>query len=114
MIKLMALLFKKPGLTDEEFTNYWKGKHGALAGKIIPELRKYTQNHFLKLPGLKYEGDGFAELWFDDLEALKKYLAWRQTAAAQPQFQAAQSEYRICRISVLCQYSVETVGCEPG
>jgi len=84
MIKLMALLFKKPGLTDEEFKGYWKGKHGALAGKIIPELRKYTQNHFIKLPGLKYEGDGFAELWFDDLEGLKKYLAWRQTAAAQP------------------------------
>jgi len=84
MIKLMALLFKKPGLTDEEFTNYWKGRHGALAGKIIPGLRKYTQNHFLKLPGVKYEGDGFAEIWFDDLGALKKYLAWRQTAAAQP------------------------------
>ena len=84
MIKLMALLFKKPGLTDEEFKGYWKGKHGALAGKIIPELRKYSQNHFIKLPGLKYEGDGFAELWFDDLGGVKKYLAWRQTAAAQP------------------------------
>ena len=74
MIKLMALLFKKPGLTDEEFKSYWKGKHGALAGKIIPELRKYTQNHFLKLPGLKYEGDGFVELWFDDLGGLKNIL----------------------------------------
>ena len=84
MIKMMALLFKKPGLTDEEFKSYWKGKHGALAGKIIPGLRKYTQNHFVKLPGLKYEGDGFVELWFDDLEGVKKYLAWRRTAAAQP------------------------------
>jgi len=79
MIKLMALLFKKPGLTDEEFQRYWKEKHGALVKKIIPGLRKYTQNHFLKLPGLKYEGDGFVELWFDDLETVKKYLAWRQT-----------------------------------
>ena len=26
MIKMMALLFKKPGLTDEEFKSYWKGK----------------------------------------------------------------------------------------
>ncbi len=84
MIKMMALLFKKPGLTDEEFKSYWKGKHGALAAKIIPELRKYTQSHFMKLPGSKCEGDGFAELWFDDLEGVKKYLAWRQTAAAQP------------------------------
>ena len=84
MIKLMALLFKKPDLTDEEFKSYWRGKHGALAGKIIPGLRKYTQNHFIKLPGSKYEGDGFVELWFDDLEGAKKYFAWRQTAAAQP------------------------------
>jgi len=37
-------------------------KTRALAGKIIPELKKkYTQNHFIKLPGLKYEGDGFAD-----------------------------------------------------
>ncbi len=82
MIKMMALLFKKPGLTDEEFTSYWKGKHAALAAKVIPGLRKYTQNHFLKLPGGKYEGDGFVEVWFDDLEAVEKYLAWRQTPAA--------------------------------
>jgi len=84
MIKMMSLVFKKPGLTDEEFKSYWKGKHGALAGKIIPGLKKYTQNHFLKLAGWKYEGDGFVELWFDDLEAANKYLAWRQTPAAQP------------------------------
>lgn len=84
MIKLMALLFKKAGLSDEEFNNYWKGKHAALAGKIIPGLRRYTQNHFLKLPGSKYEGDGFVEIWFDDLEAVQKYLDWRQTPAARP------------------------------
>jgi uncharacterized protein (TIGR02118 family) len=84
MIKVIALIFKKPDLTDEEFNRYWKEKHGPLAGKVIPGLRKYTQNHFLKLPGLKYEGDGFVELWFDDLEVAKKYLAWRQSDAARP------------------------------
>jgi uncharacterized protein (TIGR02118 family) len=84
MIKMMALLFKRPGLTDEAFHSYWIGEHGALAGKIIPGLRKYSQCHFMKLPGWEYEGDGFAELWFDDLEGAKRYFAWRQTAAAQP------------------------------
>jgi uncharacterized protein (TIGR02118 family) len=82
MIKIIALIFKKPDLTDEGFSGYWKEKHGPLAGKIIPGLRKYTQNHFLKLPGLKSEGDGLVELWFDDLEGVKKYLAWRQSDAA--------------------------------
>ncbi len=84
MVKLMALIFKKPGLTDEEFKIYWREKHAALAGKIIPGLRKYTQNHFIKLPGSKYEGDGFVEIWFDDLEAAKKYFEWRQTPSARP------------------------------
>jgi uncharacterized protein (TIGR02118 family) len=84
MIKVISLIFKKPDLTDEDFSRYWKGKHGPLAGKVIPGLRKYTQNHFLKLPGLKYEGNGLVELWFDDLEGVKKYLAWRQSEAARP------------------------------
>ena len=84
MIKLIALIFKKPDLTDEEFCGYWKEKHGPLAAKVIPGLRKYTQNHFIKLPGLKYEGAGFVELWFDELEVFKKYLAWRQSDAARP------------------------------
>jgi uncharacterized protein (TIGR02118 family) len=84
MIKLMALVFKKPGLTDEEFRSYYKEKHATLAKTMIPELRKYTQNHFIKLPGYKYEGDCLAELCFDGLEGIKKYFAWRKTAAAQP------------------------------
>ncbi|MGA2956550.1 MAG: EthD domain-containing protein [Thermodesulfobacteriota bacterium] len=104
MIKMMALLFKKPGLTDEEFKNYWKGKHRDLAGKIIPGLRKYTQNHFIKMPGLKLEGDGFVELWFDDLEAVKKYLAWRQTAAAQP---LLEDENKFLDLSKTVRYVVE-------
>ena len=84
MIKVISLIFKKPDLTDEGFARYWKEKHGPLAGKVIPGLRKYTQNHFLKLPGLKYEGNGLVELWFDDLESVKTYLAWRQSDAARP------------------------------
>jgi len=84
MIKVISLIFKKPDLTDEDFSGYWKEKHGPLAGKVIPGLRKYTQNHFLKLPGLKYQGNGLVELWFDDLEGVKKYLAWRQSEAARP------------------------------
>ena len=84
MVKLLALLFKKPGLTDEEFNRYWREKHGPLAAKIIPGLRKYTQSHFIRRPDSNDAGDGFAELWFDDLEAIRALSAWRQTAAGQP------------------------------
>ncbi len=79
MIKLISLIYKKPGLTDEEFHRYWQEAHGPLAAKVIPGLRKYTQNHLVKLPGVTYEGDGFAEIWFDHSEAYKRYVTWRQS-----------------------------------
>lgn len=82
MLKLIALISRKSGLTDEEFYKYWKEKHGPLAAKTIPGLRKYIQNHLVRLPGLKYDGDGFVELWFDNLEAYEKFLTWRQSDGA--------------------------------
>ena len=82
MLKLIALISRKSGLTDEEFYKYWKEKHGPLAAKTIPGLRKYIQNHLVRLPGIKYDGDGFVELWFDNLEAYEKFLTWRQSDGA--------------------------------
>jgi uncharacterized protein (TIGR02118 family) len=82
MLKLIALISRKSGLTDEEFYKYWKEKHGPLAAKTIPGLRKYIQNHLVRLPGIKHEGDGFVELWFDNLEAYEKFLTWRQSDGA--------------------------------
>lgn len=82
MLKLIALISRKSGLTDEEFYKYWKDKHGPLAAKTIPGLRKYIQNHLVRLPGIKYDGDGFVELWFDNLEAYEKFLTWRQSDGA--------------------------------
>ncbi len=82
MIKSVALLKRKPGLTDEEFYWHWKEIHGPLAVKIVPGLRKYVQNHSVAFPRVKNEFDGFAEVWFDDLEALENFFAWRQTDEA--------------------------------
>ncbi len=82
MLKLIALISRKSGLSDEEFYKYWKEKHGPLAAKTIPGLRKYIQNHLVRLPGIKYDGDGFVELWFENLEAYEKFLTWRQSDGA--------------------------------
>ena len=82
MVKLCSVLRRKPGLTAEEFQRYWKEKHAALASNIIPGLKKYIQNHPLKMPGFECEIDGIAEIWWDSIEALYNYLAWRQTEEA--------------------------------
>ncbi len=82
MIKQIALIHRKPGLSFEEFDKYWREKHGPLAAKLIPGLKKYTQNHLLKVPRFNYEADGVVELWFDNLEAYQRFATWRQSSEA--------------------------------
>jgi uncharacterized protein (TIGR02118 family) len=82
MIKLVYCITKKPGLTDEEFFDYWKNVHGRLAARI-PHLRRLVQSHRISVAGDKFQPDydGIAELWFDDAASL---LAARQS----PEWQA--------------------------
>ena len=82
MIKSMALLSKKPGISDEEFYYHWKEIHGPLAVKLIPGMKKYIQDHLVKLPGVINEFNGIAEVWFDDLKAWQYFMSWRQTDEA--------------------------------
>ena len=82
MIKRISLIKRKPGLTYEEFDQYWKEKHGPLAVKVLPGLRKYIQNHLVRTPGVNYEIDGIVETWYDDLAAFQRLQAWRQSAEA--------------------------------
>lgn len=86
MIKLVYCITKKPGLTDEEFFDYWKNVHGPI-GAQIPGLRKLVQSHTIKSGNdvRPPDFDGMAELWFDDLETL---LAARQT----PEFRASSED----------------------
>ena len=81
MIKSLTFLKKKPGLSKVEFLRYWKEKHGPLAARVVPGLRKYVQCH--PVPGFESDIDGIVELWWDSPEAFQAFLSWRQTDAAQ-------------------------------
>ena len=81
MIKSISLAYRKPGMTREEFSRYWKEEHGPLAAKMIPGLRRYVQNHFITVPGREYEGDGIVEMWYDSVETFKKSFEFLQTDA---------------------------------
>ncbi|MFC1822261.1 EthD family reductase [Thermodesulfobacteriota bacterium] len=77
MIKLLAFLKRKDGITFEEFSNYWKDNHGPLVKKLLPEAKRYVQNHARKGSEKGEQPfDGVAELWFESDEA------WKKTAAA--------------------------------
>jgi uncharacterized protein (TIGR02118 family) len=77
----MGLLQKRADIDHQEFRTHWRTGHGALAAKL-PGLRRYHQNHIVDRAqrGITYardglDFDGFSELWFDDLPAMKAALA---------------------------------------
>jgi uncharacterized protein (TIGR02118 family) len=84
MIKSIAVAHRKPGMTHEEFIKYWHEEHASLVKKIWPGLRKYVQNEIIVPAGQKREADGIVEMTYDNLEAMKKAMAWVQTDAGKP------------------------------
>jgi len=84
MIKLIAGIKRKPGMTAEEFHRYWREVHAPLV-QTVPEffalIRKYVQSHTLETPSSQVGGfprsefDGVVELWFDSVEDVEKAFA---------------------------------------
>lgn len=70
----MGLIRKKQDWSFDDFNNYWRDRHGALAARA-PRLREYWQNpvvdrlqrgiDFARGP---WDFDGFSQLWFDDTQ----------------------------------------------
>jgi uncharacterized protein (TIGR02118 family) len=71
-------------MTVEQFQAYWRDVHASIAG-AIPGLRRYVQCHVVPET---YAGrttpayDGAAELWFDDLDAMRTAMQTPEVAAA--------------------------------
>jgi len=82
MIKVITVVKKKPGISREDFYKYWKEVHGPFVAGHIPYLKKYTQNHFIEVPGYEYEGDGIIETWYDDVESFLKSMEFNTTPEA--------------------------------
>lgn len=78
MVKISYLMRRKPGMTREQFLDYWSNQHPAAGGEGSFEalgVKRYVQTHTLDLPvrkwvvnpreGLVPEFDGIAELWVE-------------------------------------------------
>lgn len=96
MIKLTFCLRRRPGMSREQFQQYWRGTHAALVAERaeVMGIRRYVQTHTSDLPGLHRSlqarnggapepYDGVAELWFDSLEQLSGNDPARNKAAAE-------------------------------
>ena len=78
MITRMGILTRRPDLTPEQFRRHWLEVHGPLAARL-PGLRRYQQNHVVDASQLAidhargaWEVDGFSQLWFDDIDAMRR------------------------------------------
>jgi len=78
MVKLVAFLKRKPGITRDEFSRRWVQEHTKLA-RQLPGLRGYRIN--IATPrqpeGIGPEPiyDGTAELWWESIEAMEAAFA---------------------------------------
>lgn len=74
MVKLIALLKRKPGMTRQEFAQRWLKEHLKLSTKM-PGVRGYRVNiateHQPEGVGDEPIYDGTAELWWDSMEAME-------------------------------------------
>ena len=80
MVTRMGILTRRPDLTREQFRRHWLEVHGPLAARL-PGLRRYPQNHVVDTSQLAidhargaWEVDGFSQLWFDDLDAMRRAI----------------------------------------
>jgi uncharacterized protein (TIGR02118 family) len=82
MLKFMVVLYRRAGMSGEEFRHHLTGVHGPLAMKL-PGLRKYVQNHVRVDPKRNPPGwDAVIELYFDDWASMEAAWASPQGAAS--------------------------------
>ncbi|MBO0738668.1 MAG: EthD family reductase [Alphaproteobacteria bacterium] len=77
MIKNIALLTRREGLSHEDFVKHWRDAPAPLV-HAVPGLRRYVQSHIVEertrpdIPTMDVEIDGIAELWYDDQAAMER------------------------------------------
>jgi uncharacterized protein (TIGR02118 family) len=74
MLKLIVVLYRRPGLPLEQFRAILRGQHAAMA-ESLPGLRKYVQNHVAPDATRRHPGwDAVVELYWDDWPTME--AAW--------------------------------------
>ncbi|MFQ6396221.1 EthD domain-containing protein [Nocardia sp. KC 131] len=83
MIKMIALLKRRPDLTLEEFCDYYEQRHAPLFVRMIPPdvaaaIKHYRQNHAVRIDRGTTEPayDCVTEFKFENLAGLKVWTMW--------------------------------------
>jgi uncharacterized protein (TIGR02118 family) len=65
VLKVLALIKRKPEMSRDEFLRYWEERHAPLI-LDLPGVRRYRQNHAIE-HHTQWPYDGAAEVWFDSV-----------------------------------------------
>ena len=94
MIKLVYCLHRRPDMSFEEFSRYWRNEHAELVKRHAPLLGvvRYVQSHAIapeanaalrEARELLDPYDGIAEIYFNNLESMEKAHMSAEAEAAQ-------------------------------
>lgn len=75
--KMVSAARRSPGLTPEEFSARWRAEAGRLGAEAIPDGVRglaYVQNH--PVAGRDWPVDAVNEVWFDDVDDLRRRAEW--------------------------------------
>ncbi len=104
MIKMVVEVWKKPGMTDEAFSQRWLVEHGGLVRKHAKAMGflRYVQSHkrpsaeieaFAAGRGWKPAPDGLTEVWWESVEAMQAALASPEGIAASAELEQDEKHF---------------------
>jgi len=87
VIKVIAMMKRKSGITPQEFARYWFEDHAPLGFEVLPDdihVRGYVQNYAIRSEGdQEPEFDGVVEFYLDDMQVFGRWLGWFMSEDAQ-------------------------------
>lgn len=110
MIKMVVQVYRKPGMSLEEFTDYWLNVHGPLVRRLSKTLRfkRYIQSHNLhsaevaelgRIRGWAEPCEALAEVWWDSEEDMR--AATETPEGREAQALLAEDEAKFCDMTRL-------------
>jgi len=80
MIKTLALMRRKDGISHEEFVQHYEEVHAPLSIRVLPWLKHYVRNHITQVfTGQDFGFDCISQFWFDSLEDSVKLMEFVQS-----------------------------------
>ena len=81
MLKQVCLLKRRPGMTMQEFKDYYENKHAKIGEKYLPLARRYIRRYVKPEPNPitgqieEFDFDVVMELWWDSREHFESSMA---------------------------------------